>query len=193
MNALNESLKGKILNDCARFGVLNINFIIFLKIFYIYPIPGLKFMLIFRCLQHFRKRNILFFFLFFIYYRSLKFKYGFDISYRTNIGDGFYIGHFGGIVIHGDSVIGSNCNISQGVTIGVSNHGDKKGTPILGNEIFIGPGAVIIGAITIGNNVTIGANCVINFDVPSNTTVVSSNSIIIDKDLTEYYIQNKYI
>jgi serine O-acetyltransferase len=94
------------------------------------------------------------------------------------------------ISCHGDSIIGKNCNISQNVTIGVSNHGLGKGTPILGDNVFVGPGAVIIGSMRIGNNVTVGANTVVNFDVPDFSTVITSGSVIVPKDLSPFYIHN---
>jgi serine O-acetyltransferase len=117
-------------------------------------------------------------------------KYGLDISYRTHIGKGFYIGHFGNVVIHGDAVIGENCNVSQGITIGVSNYGEKKGIPTIGNRVFIGPNAGVFGNVTIGNNVTIGANAVVNDNIEDGKTILSSNMIVIDKDLSPYYIHN---
>ncbi|HNP32566.1 MAG TPA: serine acetyltransferase [Flavobacterium sp.] len=130
------------------------------------------------------------FYFFFWWLRRLKVKYGFDISYRTQIGKGFYIGHFGNIVIHGDTVIGDNCNISQGMTIGVSNYGKKKGVPTIGNNVFIGPNAGVFGNITIGNNVTIGANSVVTESIADGKTILPATSIILDKDLSSYYIQN---
>ena len=117
-------------------------------------------------------------------------KYGFDISYRTQIGKGFYIGHFGNIVIHGDTIIGENCNISQGMTIGVSNYGEKKGIPTIGNRVFIGPNAGIFGNITIGNNVTIGANAVVTEDIADGKTILPSKMTVLDKDLSYFYIHN---
>jgi serine O-acetyltransferase len=118
-------------------------------------------------------------------------KYGFDISYRTQIGKGFYIGHFGNIVIHGDTIIGENCNISQGVTIGVSNYGKKIGVPNIGNNVFMGPNAGIFGNISIADNVTIGANAVVTENIPTGSTILPSKMTIIDKDLSEFYIQNR--
>lgn len=180
-----------ILSDFKRYGISKISVGVLFAVFYLKPIPGLKFMTIFRLLQYFRRKNRILFYLFFVWYRHLKVKYGFDISYRTQIGKGFYIGHFGGIVIHGDSIIGENCNISQGITIGVSNHGKNTGVPTIGNEVFIGPNAGVFGKITIGNKVTIGANSVVTDDIPDNQTVRSSASVVIVKDLSSYYIQNK--
>jgi serine O-acetyltransferase len=138
--------------------------------------------------QNYRRKNRLLFYFFFYWLRRLKVKYGFDISYRTQIGKGFYIGHFGNIVIHGDAIIGENCNISQGITIGVSNYGEKKGVPTIGNRVFIGPNACVFGNISIGNNVTIGANAVVTDTIADGKTVLPSKMILLDKDLSSYYI-----
>jgi serine O-acetyltransferase len=101
-----------------------------------------------------------------------KFKLGISIPFITDIDSGFYIGHFGVIVINAGSRIGKNCNISQGVTLGQANRGQHKGYPTLGDNVYIGPGAKIVGAVKIGNNVAIGANCVVTKDVPDNAVVV---------------------
>lgn len=183
-------LKQTILSDYRRYGITKISFWILAKTFIIMPIPGLKFMTIFRMTQYFRKRNRALFYFFFLWLRNLRVKYGFDISYRTQIGKGFYIGHFGNVVIHGDTVIGDNCNISQGITFGVSNSGSHIGVPKIGNNVFVGPGACVFGAITIGNYVTIGANAVVTEDVQDCHTVLSSKTTIINKDLSSFYIHN---
>ncbi len=96
---------------------------------------------------------------------------GISISFETCIGPGFYIGHFGNIVVYKDVIIGKNCNIAQGVTIGVLGVG-KKGSPKLGDNVYIGAGAKVLGDIRVGNNVRIGANAVVLHDVPDNATVV---------------------
>jgi serine O-acetyltransferase len=132
----------------------------------------------------------LLFYFFFLWFRILKVKYGFDISYRTQIGKGFYIGHFGNVVIHGDTIIGENCNISQGITIGINNYGEKKGVPTIGNNVFIGPNACIFGNISIGNNVTIGANSVVTSSIPDFMTVTVGKPLLIEKDLSPFYIHN---
>ena len=86
------------------------------------------------------------------------YKFGISVPFETSIGSGFYIGHFGGIVVNEKSVIGRNCNISHGVTLGEANRGEKKGCPVLGDNVYVGPGAKIVGAVRIGNDVAIGAN-----------------------------------
>lgn len=186
-------IKELLLADYKRYRFSKVNFRTLFCVFVIYAIPGLKFLTIFRLTQNYRKKNRVLFLFFFLWYRILKVKYGFDISYRTQIGKGLYIGHFGQVVIHGDAVIGENCNISQGITIGVSNYGDKKGIPTIGNNVFIGPNASIFGAITIGNNVTIGANCVVTESIADFKTVSATKPLEIDKDLSEFYIQNRAI
>jgi serine O-acetyltransferase len=183
-------LKSILIEDYRRCNIDKISIGVLFSTFYVKPNPGLKFMTIFRLTQHYRRKNRLLFYFFFLWYRRLRIKYGFDISYRTQIGKGFYIGHFGNIVIHGDTVIGENCNISQGITIGVSNYGEKKGIPTIGNKVFIGPNACVFGNITVGNNVTIGANSVVTENIPDGKTVLPSKTIIIDKDLSSFYIQN---
>jgi serine O-acetyltransferase len=152
--------------------------------------PGVKFSIIFRLCQYYRRKNRLLFFFFYVWLRRLKFAYGFDISYRTQIGKGLYIGHFGGIVIHGDTIIGDNCNLSQGITIGVLNRGSNSGIPVIGNKVFIGPGAVILGGITIGNEVLIGANAVVHFNVPNQAVVAAPAASIISNKGTSGYVTN---
>jgi serine O-acetyltransferase len=85
-------------------------------------------------------------------------------------------------------VIGDNCNISQGVTIGEANRGPRKGTPVIGNNVYIGPGAKIIGAVHIGNNVAVGANCVVTRDVPDGAVVVGVPGRVISYEGSKGYI-----
>ena len=98
--------------------------------------------------------------------------WGIELPRSATIGPGFYIGHFGGITIAPDVVIGSNCNISQDLTIGLSGQGEKAGVPTIGDDVYIAPGARLFGKISIGNNVKIGANAVVYKDVPDNAIVV---------------------
>lgn len=118
----------------------------------------------------------------------LTYKFGISIPATTRIGSGFYIGHFGGIVVSQKARIGRNCNISQGVTIGRTNRGASKGYPTLGDNIYIGPGAVIAGNVRIGNNVAIGANCVVTKDVPDNAVVAGVPGRIISWEGSTGYV-----
>ena len=98
-------------------------------------------------------------------------RYGIDISRDAPIGSGLYIGHFGGIFVNQGVVIGDNCNLSQGVTLGQLNRGEKIGCPVIGNNVYIAPGAKVIGRIFIGDDAAIGANAVVVNDVSPHTTV----------------------
>ena len=105
-------------------------------------------------------------------HKRLRMRLGISIPYTTRIGPGFYIGHFGGIVVNEAAVIGRNCNISQGVTIGQLNRGARKGVPVIGDAVYIGPGAAIIGAVTVGSGCAIGANAVVSRDLCRNAVAV---------------------
>lgn len=104
-------------------------------------------------------------------YLLITFLWGIELRRTAKIGPGFYIGHFGGIIVSGKAVIGANCTLMQGVTIGLSGHGERGGVPEIGDDVFIGPGAKLFGKIRVGNNVKIGANTVIHRDVPDNAIV----------------------
>ncbi len=97
---------------------------------------------------------------------------GIDIPFRATIGKGLHISHFGGIIINPNVVMGEYCNIGPGVVIGQAGRRGQKGSPIIGDFVYIGAGAKLIGNIRVGNNVAIGANAVIVKDVPDNAVVV---------------------
>lgn len=120
--------------------------------------------------------------------RHYKYKYGISISFMTSIGEGFYIGHFGGIVVNPQVIIGKNCSISQGVTLGKKNRGENIGKPKIGDHVYIAPGAKIFGGIKIGNNVAIGANCVVTKDIPDNAVAVGIPAKIISNKGSEGYV-----
>jgi serine O-acetyltransferase len=128
-----------------------------------------------------------------IFYRIMlshyKYKYGFQIPATTIIGKGFFIGHFGTIVINSKAIIGDNCNFSHGVTIGKANRGKAKGVPVLGDRVWVGTGAVIVGNVKIGSDVLIAPNAYVNFDVPSHSIVLGNPGKIIERqNPTEGYI-----
>lgn len=95
------------------------------------------------------------------------------------IGPGLYLPHPYGIIINRFAVIGRNATIFHQVTIGVNpHHGGNYHAPIIGDNVFIGAGAKIVGPIKIGNNVRIGAGAVVTKNVPDNATVVGFNKIL---------------
>lgn len=123
--------------------------------------------------------------------RYLMFKYGFQIPYSTKIGNGFYIGHFGSIVVNFNSIIGNNVNLSPGVTIGGTNRGMDKGAPIISDKVWIGTNAVIVGKIKIGSDVIIAPNAFVNVDIPPHSIAIGNPVVVHKKEnATEFYIEN---
>ena len=95
-----------------------------------------------------------------------------------------------GIFISMGAIIGHNCTIMHQVTIGSNTFKDAKkpGAPTIGDNVFIGAGAKIIGGVNIGNNVRIGANCCVATDIPDNSTVVSQSPRIIIHNETRHSV-----
>ena len=154
-------------------------------------IPGFRFTFFMRICSYLKYRKSILYMPFYMLLRHYKYKYGYEIHPSTDIAPGFYIGHFGGIVINQKATIGYNVNISQGVTIGSNNRGPKCGFPTIGNNVWIGPGAKIVGRITIGDNVAVAPNAVVINDVPANCCVGGIPAkIISDKGAGDEYIQN---
>lgn len=113
---------------------------------------------------------------------------GISLPYSAKIGHSFYIGHFGNIIINANSIIGENCNISQGVTIGVSGRGENRGVPIIGNNVYFGANSTVVGKITIGDNALIGANSLVISDVTPGTTVVGVPAKLVSANDSNGYI-----
>lgn len=88
-----------------------------------------------------------------------------------------------GIVIAGGAVIGKNVTISHQVTIGRS----RGKAPVIGDNVYIGPGAKVFGGIRVGDNVKIGANCVVCQDVPNNATIVPGRPRVIEREKPTAY------
>lgn len=152
--------------------------------------PGFRYMVIFRLCQYLHTKRILkpigILYSLMLLHRSHR--YGISIPRTVKIGKGFYIGHFGTIIVHGSAIIGDNVNISQGVTIGVTNRGSRQGVPVIGNQVYIGPGAKVIGGIRVGNNVAIGANAVVTKDIPDNAVVAGVPARIISMQGSDGYV-----
>lgn len=182
MGNLRDIIKKDLLRCSGGNGVIT-----FLKFFF--KNPSFRFLVIKRSIQHMSKfnpiRSVLL-----LYSKKLKVKYGFQIPPMTKIGSGFVINHFGNIVINQGVVIGNNCSISQGVTMGKVDRGQLKGNPTIGDRVWIGANAVIVGKITIGNDVLIAPLSFVNFDVPNNAIVAGNPAQIINYNTSAGYIKN---
>ncbi len=153
--------------------------------------PNLHYIYLFRKAQKHHRKPITGLF-YKLLLRHYQIRYGFQIYPETQIGEGFYLGHWGHLVINPKTKIGKNCNIAQGVTIAQANRGKNEGVPVIGNEVWIGPNAVIVGNITIGDDVLIAPNAYVTTDVPDHSVVTGNPAVITPRaHATEHYINNK--
>lgn len=97
---------------------------------------------------------------------------GVEIHPGAQLGRRLFIDHAMGVVIGETTVVGDDCTLYQGVTLGGTGNEDGKRHPTLGNHVVVGTGAKVLGNIQVGDNVRIGGNSVVVKDVPSNSTVV---------------------
>jgi serine O-acetyltransferase len=119
-------------------------------------------------------------------------KTGIEIHPGASIGKNLFIDHGLGVIIGETAIIKDNVIIYQGVTLGATGHEvDGKRHPTIGNNVFIGSGAKILGNINIGDNVKIGANAVVIKDISSNVTTVGIPSRVI-KNKKRLKIEKKY-
>ncbi|MGB8700735.1 MAG: DapH/DapD/GlmU-related protein [Thermosynechococcaceae cyanobacterium] len=105
-------------------------------------------------------------------YRHVRNVYGIDLPYTVQLGRRVVIEHQSAIVIHGDSRIGDDCILRQGVTLGNRYLERPLEAPHLGQRVNVGAGAKILGRVTIGDDVNIGANAVVLMDIPAGQTAV---------------------
>jgi serine O-acetyltransferase len=90
---------------------------------------------------------------------------------HATIGGGLYIGHIGGVHINPQAVLGKDCDLAHRVTIGTSAMG-RQGAPVLGDNVYIGTGATLVGKIKVGNGAKIAANTLVITNVPEGATVM---------------------
>jgi serine O-acetyltransferase len=127
-------------------------------------------------------------FILLIWQKTIEIMTGISIPASAKIGHSFYIGHFGGIILNANSVIGNNCNISQGVTIGVSGLGKNRGVPTIGNNVYIAANVVLVGKIDIGDNAVLGANSLVKNNVLQNQVVLGVPAIVVSTKGSYNYI-----
>ena len=105
-------------------------------------------------------------------FRILRLVTGISISRHCDAGPGLYFGHFGTLWISPEARLGHHVAVAHGVTIGHGGQGALEGVPQIGNHVFIGPNATLVGKLKVGNGCVIGANSLVIADVADGTTVV---------------------
>ncbi|HEV3155701.1 MAG TPA: serine O-acetyltransferase [Candidatus Baltobacteraceae bacterium] len=107
---------------------------------------------------------------------------GIEIHPGATLGKGLFIDHGMGVVIGETAEVGENCTIYQGVTLGGTSLSHGKRHPTLGDNVTIGVSAVVLGAITVGDNAKVGGGSVVVKDVPPNSTVVGVPARVVMQD-----------
>lgn len=120
--------------------------------------------------------------------KAIEITTGISLPASASIGESFYIGHFGGIILNGETVIGNNCNISQGVTIGISGQGGKRGVPVIGDNVYIGVNSVLVGSITIGDDVLVGACSLVTSNVEKGSVMLGVPAVKVSDKTSKGYI-----
>jgi serine O-acetyltransferase len=103
---------------------------------------------------------------FVVWQKAVEATTGISIGHGARIGPGLLIGHFGGIIVHDEAVLGSQCHLCQGVTIGRGICREGYGVPVIGDGVYVGPHATVLGSITIGDRARIAANTVVTESLP---------------------------
>lgn len=127
-------------------------------------------------------------FVFLIWQKTIEILTGISIPSSVQIGHSFYIGHFGGVIINAKAIIGNNCNLSQGVTIGVSGIGESRGVPVIGNDVYIGANAVIVGNIRIDDFVLVGACSLVSLSAEKYSVLLGVPAVKISDKGSKGYI-----
>jgi len=107
---------------------------------------------------------------------------GIEIHPGAKIGKGVFIDHGSGVVIGETAIVGDNCTLYQGVTLGGTGKDTGKRHPTLGNNVMVGAGAKVLGPFTVGDNSKIAANAVVLEPIPENSTAVGIPARIVKRD-----------
>lgn len=148
--------------------------------------PSFKVMMHYR-LAHKLYQNGHYFWARYISQRGVR-KSGIEIHPGAQIGKGLFIDHGSGVIIGETAVIGDNCTLYQGVTLGGTGKDTGKRHPTLGDNVMVGSGAKILGPFTIGDNSKIGAGSVVLKEVPPNSTVVGVPGRVVRQENIEVHV-----
>ena len=123
-------------------------------------------------------------------------KTGIEIHPGAKIGKGLFIDHGAGVIIGETTIIGDNCTLYQGVTLGGTGKEQGKRHPTLGNNVMVSAGAKVLGSFTIGDNSKIGAGSVVTKEIPSNVVAVGNPCRVlreVNEHDRECYIKDRRI
>lgn len=124
-------------------------------------------------------------------HRRMQVKYAAYIEFSTQIGGGLYLGHLCFVVTNTRCVIGENCTLSHGVTIGKTHERSKHpGFPVIGDRVYLGCGAKILGGIKIGNDAVVAPNAVVVTDVPAGAVVGGIPARVLSMGGSDGYVSN---
>ena len=123
-----------------------------------------------------------------VWHKLIELMTGVSLPCTASVGPGLFLPHCGSRVISGHSVIGANCCILQGATIGISGRGTNRGVPRIGDRVYLGANAVVVGKIMVGDDALIGANSLVNRDVPPHRTVVGVPAVVVSDRGSEDYL-----
>ena len=122
-----------------------------------------------------------------VWWKLVQITTGIWISPDCRVGPGLYIGHFGQIILHYQVVMGANCNISQGVTLGLGRRKGEWGVPTVGDRVYIAPGAKVIGPIHLADGTVVGANSVVTHPTEENQIVAGVPArVVSDKGSADF-------
>lgn len=189
MNFFRREIKESIKSDFHRFRSDNIGLKSVISLFLLQAC--FRFMVIYRLASVYSVRHPLGIFSR-VWFNLLKGRYNIQIYLKAQIGKGFMINHYGNIIVNQGSSIGDNCNIAQGVTIGNVSRGRYKGCPTIGDRVWIGPNAVVVGKVKIGNDVLIAPLTYVNRDIPDGAVVSGNPFIIHNYNGSGVYVKNLY-
>jgi len=123
-----------------------------------------------------------------VWHKIIELSTGINLPCTARIGPGMHLPHCGYRIVNAGAEIGADCCLTQGVTIGISGRGERRGVPKIGNRVFIGANATVAGKIIIGDDVVIAANSLVNRDVPDHCTVVGVPATVVSDRGSEDYI-----
>lgn len=123
-----------------------------------------------------------------LWHKMIEITTGICLPCTVVAGPGLHLPHTGLRVLNSGVVLGADCCVSQGVTIGVSGRGEKRGVPRIGDRVYFGVNAVVVGKIVVGDDVMIGANSLVNRDVPAHCTVAGVPANVVSQKGSEDYL-----